>query len=116
MSSWSVKLALDGFAFSLPEGRLGFAPKINREDYRTFWSTGTGWGCYSQRLKEGEFRLEALYGSQTIRRLELADLPPGRVKVMGPAGDIPAKVKGKAVVFEKPVTLKADEELRIECA
>lgn len=59
MSSWSVKLALDGFTFSLPEGRLGFAPRIHAGDFRTFWSTGTGWGFYTQRPGEGKFRLEA---------------------------------------------------------
>jgi hypothetical protein len=60
MASWSVKLALDGFTFDLPQGRLGFSPKISPQDYRTFWSTGTGWGVYSQDLGEGTFRFDVL--------------------------------------------------------
>ena len=113
MASWSVKLALDGYSFSMVEGRLGFAPKLNADDYRTFWSTGTGWGGYSQRPAKGEFALEVLYGSQKVKRLDLANLPSGKAKVTGPDGEIPAAVEGKSVVLEHPVTLKAGDALRV---
>ena len=33
-----------------------------------------------------------------------------------PTDAILAKIEDRAVVFEKPVTLKTDEELRVECA
>lgn len=113
MSSWSVKLALDGFSFSLVEGRLGFAPKVNAEDYRTFWSTGTGWGRYSQQPAKGEFALEVLHGSQVLKRLDLADLDSETVKVIGPRGEITAVVKSRSVIFSEPVTLEGAEKLRI---
>jgi len=113
MSSWSVKLALDGFTFSLPEGRLGFAPRIHAGDFRTFWSTGTGWGLYTQRPGEGKFCLEALYGTQMLKRLDLADITGNRVTVMGPRGAVEARAEGKSVVFEKPITLAAGEVLEI---
>ena len=115
MSSWSVKLALDGYSFDLVEGRLGFAPKINKDDFRTFWSTGTGWGIYSQQPGKKTFGLEVLHGSQTLKRLAIADLPESQVKVTGPAGPIPAKIEDRAVVLEKPITLKAGESLKIKC-
>ena len=118
MSSWSVKLALDGFIFSLVRhgGRLGFAPKVYGDNYRTFWSTGTGWGLYEQRPGEGKFRLEVLHGRQTLKRLDLADLTGDRLTVTGPKGAIKARVEGKSVIFGEPITLAAGEALEISSA
>jgi len=113
MSSWSVKLALDGFTFSIPEGRLGFAPKVHREGFGTFWSTGTGWGRYTQQPDPGIFKLEVLYGTQTIRRLDLADFRGQAARVVGPEGEIPSRVEGNALILRNPVTLEAGEALLI---
>lgn len=114
MASWGVKLALDGFSFSLVEGRLGFAPRVNADDFRTFWSTGTGWGVYTQQPKQGEFELKALFGSQTLSRLDLGSLSSGKVTVTGPNGVVSASVSGKSVVLAEPVALKAGEKLTIK--
>lgn len=67
MSSWALLLALSGFKCDMVEKRIYFSPKINKDDFRTFWSTGTAWGIYSRVVKDGaseaEHRLEVLYGS-----------------------------------------------------
>ncbi|HEY3416805.1 MAG TPA: GH116 family glycosyl-hydrolase [Armatimonadota bacterium] len=110
MASWSVKLALDGFSYNLTENRLGFAPKINAGDYRTFWSTGAAWGRYSANAK-GQ-KLEVLYGAQTLQRLDLPGLP-ATVSVQGPAGPIAARVEHGTLVFAEPITLQAGESLAI---
>jgi len=49
MSSWAVLLALSGFTYSGPDQRMGFDPKVSQENFRCFWSAGTGWGSYSQK-------------------------------------------------------------------
>ena len=49
MSSWAVLLALSGYAYSGPAMSLGFDPKLYPEDFRTFWTTGNGWGGYAQK-------------------------------------------------------------------
>ena len=55
MSSWAVLLALSGYAYSGPAMSLGFDPKIYPEDFRTFWTTGNGWGGYVQKvIPEGQ--------------------------------------------------------------
>jgi len=113
MASWSVKLALDGFSYSLPEGRLGFAPKHQAAQYRTFWSTGAGWGRYSQQTADGSYRLEVLYGTQTLRCLQLIGLTPGNVTVTGPAGSVAAHAEAGYVDFATPVTLVAGQALEI---
>lgn len=58
MSSWGLLLALTGYSFSGPERKIGFAPLVYPEDFRAFWSAGTGWGSYFQRVSE-EKRLNA---------------------------------------------------------
>ncbi len=54
MSSWGVLLALSGFSYSGPEMRIGFDPKIYQENFRCFWSTGSGWGRFSQKIDNGK--------------------------------------------------------------
>ncbi|MDI6827545.1 MAG: hypothetical protein QME62_03565, partial [Armatimonadota bacterium] len=116
MSSWSVKLALDGFTYSLVEGRLGFAPKLNPENYCTAWNTGTGWGIYSQDLDKGVITFEVLYGSQKLTRLEIADLPHADIIIQGPDGAVSAQVEGQSIIFDEPLTLKAGEKLVISAS
>ncbi|MHB9023940.1 MAG: GH116 family glycosyl-hydrolase [Armatimonadota bacterium] len=110
MSSWSVKLALDGFSYSLPENRLGFAPKINAGNYRTFWSTGAAWGRYTADAA-GQ-KIEVLYGTQTLQRLDLSNLP-APVSVQGPNGPVAARVENGTLLLTEPVTLQAGEALVI---
>ena len=113
MASWSVKLALDGFSYNLVEGKLGFAPKINADDYNTFWSTGTGWGIYTQ--KPCTFKLEVKYGEQKLNQLDLGSLCGDKVTVTGPNGTVSAKVEGKSVIFDAPVVLSAGQSIEISC-
>ncbi len=114
MASWSVKLALDGFSFNATEQRLGFAPKVNAEDFRTFWSTGTAWGTYEQRVGEGLFRLTVLGGEQVVRQLDLAGLPAGPVTVLLPGGPVSAASLGSSLALADAVDLLAGQSLTIQ--
>lgn len=113
MASWAVKLALDGYEYSLVEQRLGFAPKINTRNYKTFWSTDTGWGTYSQDLEMGVFALAVDYGAITLRALHIPNIPWANVVVEGPSGRIEACVKDAQLIFSSPVSLRAGETLTI---
>ena len=44
MSSWAVLLALSGFEYDGIEHQMGFTPRVQPDDFRTFWSCGSGWG------------------------------------------------------------------------
>lgn len=48
MSSWSLLLALQGFRFDGPRGRIGFNPVWHPEDHRSFFTTNSGYGIFSQ--------------------------------------------------------------------
>ena len=67
MSSWGLLLALSGFQCDMTEKRMSFAPRINGDDFRCFWSTGTAWGTYRQRRDPQtgkiEWGVDVLHGS-----------------------------------------------------
>jgi hypothetical protein len=78
MSSWGVLLALAGLSYSGPEMRMGFAPKMNADDFRTVWTAGSGWGTYSQKADPAKglvAGLEAAAGGIDLKEFDLT-LPP----------------------------------------
>lgn len=113
MSSWGVKLALDGFTYDMIKKSIGFAPKMNANDYRTFWSTGMAWGEYSQNIDEGEFSLSVIDGIQKLSTIKLADLPEGEISVMHNGKEVEFKRSGDEVEFEKPLSIKPKDSFVI---
>jgi uncharacterized protein (DUF608 family) len=73
MSSWALLLALSGFHYDAHRGQLSFAPVISPEDFRCFFSTGSGWGIYSQSLSTTmlEINLELQAGYLDIQQLTI---------------------------------------------
>jgi len=126
MSSWGLILALSGFSYSGPEATMGFAPKVYADDFRIFWSTGSGWGNYSQKSAGGKSQsaeVEIVQGGLSLREFRLA--LPDSVKAKSPAS-IKAEAAGKAVKasfvmdgrtvrvkFDAPVALKAGDKLTL---
>ncbi len=112
MSSWGVLLALGGYSYSAPRQAMGFDPRVDAEDFRTFWTTGSGWGTYRQIVEEPGLtvRLRFLSGEQPLRELTFR-LPPAlggkkvaRVKAVEPAAGIRTSFKqeGDAVLIRLP--------------
>ncbi len=67
LASWAVLEALSGFEYDGAAHTLAFNPAVNRENFSTFWSCGSGWGAFRQSAKEitlsldsGELMLESL--------------------------------------------------------
>lgn len=80
MSSWGVLLALSGFSYSGPEMRMGFDPKMNADDFRTVWTTGSGWGVFGQKAAPGKpvaLTLETGAGKLDLKELSIV-LPPAQ--------------------------------------
>jgi hypothetical protein len=105
LSSWSLVLALCGFSFSAPEARLGFAPRINARDFRCFFTAGSGWGVFRQRLESErafEVRLDLHYGELRLRRLELRNEAAW-------TGAAISSIKGPGLTPDA-VTVRADRE------
>ncbi len=71
MSSWGCLITASGYSYDGPAGRLGFAPRIGPDDFKSFFSAAEGWGSLVQKrrkavqtdaieVKWGRLRLEAL--------------------------------------------------------
>jgi hypothetical protein len=77
LSSWALLLALSGYRYSAPAGRLGFAPKVAADDFRCFFTAGTAWGTVeitargaTLSVQAGELRLAELALGDRLHRFE----------------------------------------------
>ena len=71
LSSWALMLALCGYAYHGPRGRLRFAPKVSQEDFRCLFTAGTAWG--SVRIRGTQATLTVRGGALRLRTLEIGD-------------------------------------------
>lgn len=69
MASFAFLPILSGFSFHLPKKYIGFSPVVNREDFKTMFSLGTGWGTFS--MKEGKAVIRMQEGSLTLEQIGL---------------------------------------------
>jgi hypothetical protein len=127
MSSWGVLLALGGAAYSGPEMRMGFDPKVAADDFRTVWTSGSGWGTYAQKITAGrtaELKLEAAAGEVSLREFDFsvpASLQAAKVKslraTLGSAVTKPAfRREGNIirVLWLSPMSVKPGDALALE--
>ena len=71
MSSWSLLIASQGLVLEGPKGILGFKPRWQPEDHRSFFTAPEGWGLFVQQRKPGEqtARIEVRNGRLKLREL-----------------------------------------------
>lgn len=118
MASWAAIPALAGFAFHAADKRLEIRPRVNAAKFRSFWSTGTAWGEFSQTTGDGRRRLvlSLLQGETTLRtvRLDWADAA-SKTSASAARKTLPHKVRAEsgALIFDlgSDVTLRAGEDL-----
>ena len=122
MSSWTLLLAAQGYAYDGPAGALSFNPRLNADDHSSFFSTAEGWGRFTQKRngRRQENRLAVACGRCELSRLALG-LPEGaanavaRVKTATHEYSPSVAVRdGMAVLtFTAPVVVSADETLDV---
>lgn len=73
MSAWSGILALSGFHYHGGRKAVTAIPRVKAASFSSFWSTGTGWGTFSQSVGDGRarFTLSVLHGNLACRSVEL---------------------------------------------
>jgi len=118
MASYSLLLALSGFHYSAPDKSISFDPVINQDDFACFFSVGSGWGMYSQKVAGcfSSASIEVRMGSLVLQEICLPfDADNISVNVSGRA--ISAKVDISCccacIAFDEPVEIKAGETLTI---
>jgi uncharacterized protein (DUF608 family) len=127
MSSWALLLALSGYSYSGVEMSMGFSPQVYPDDFRTFWTAGSGWGRYSQKTSDGrslQAVVSAAAGEVRLKTLSVYLSPSLRDKnVKSVSGSIagrpcPLQVDRQddhiRVRWEKPLIIKPGAELVVE--
>ena len=73
LASWSVLTALSGYHYSAPERHMAFAPRLNAQNFQSFFTTASGWGVYKQRVEKPALTasLSTHYGEVRLRTLRL---------------------------------------------
>jgi len=124
MSSWSLLLALSGYENSAPDKFISFAPKVNADDFRCFFSTGSCWGSFAQKWKDKglEAEVEVRYGTLELKSLKLwvkkIGEPRVRVSLGGKAIEATAEAVGSDLIVHltKAVKVAVGETLRLKLA
>ncbi len=96
MASFGVYLAACGYEYHGPKGILGFAPKLNPENFTAAFTAAEGWGAFSQKrdsTKQTE-RIQVKYGKLRISTLRF-EMPQ-----TGKLGKVTAKVDDKMISID----------------
>ena len=125
MSSWGCLLALGGFEYDGPAGRLAVAPRIAPDDFRCAFTAAAGWGTLAQKRADGSQTntVSVRWGKLRLTEIEIAP-PAGTAPV-----SLRAAVGGKAVEaavtieagrarlrFARPVVLETGDRLTVTAA
>jgi len=66
MAAWGILVAMSGYKFDLPNGKIGFDPVVGNEAFKCFYSNGKSWGIYEQEVQaDGTLarKITPLYGN-----------------------------------------------------
>jgi len=76
-SSWSLLVAAQGLVLDGPAGVLGFKPKWQPDDHRSFFTVPEGWGLFVQTRAAGKQtdRIELRHGRAVVRELVFETSP-----------------------------------------
>jgi hypothetical protein len=115
MAAWAGVLALSGFLYDGRTGAVEALPRVNVPNFRSFWSTGTGWGAFS--TSGASVRVQVLKGKLSCRSVSFRGTGNrGAVTLGGQAvGHQVAVSNGIArIEFTERLTIAEGVELRLD--
>ncbi len=122
LSSYSAFMAICGYRYDGPAGKLGFGPKMQQENFRAAFTTAEGWGSFSQTVADGvqAASVEIVYGRLTLNECALdnvagVDVNVAEVKLDGQLieSTLEKTTKSSTVKFTKPITITSGGELQV---
>ncbi|HLK56071.1 MAG TPA: GH116 family glycosyl-hydrolase [Chthonomonadaceae bacterium] len=116
MSSWSLLLALSGYQYDADRQHLAFAPKVNADDFRCFFSAGNAWGVFTQEQTGGGYNatFRILWGELTLEAISLPSIPKTGLFVDAAQEPLAVQVSGEqGIHFDAPLTLSAGQTLEV---
>jgi uncharacterized protein (DUF608 family) len=123
LSVWSALLALQGFVYDGPAGRIGFLPRWKPEEHASFFTVAEGYGLFTQQLnqnkltasidlKEGQLPLnEVDLSLGNAKKPESIHVKLGDQSVDATFGMTDGRLR---ISFKKTITLKPGQTLDIE--
>ncbi|MCP5537947.1 MAG: glucosylceramidase [Akkermansiaceae bacterium] len=123
LSVWSALLALQGFSYDGPAGRIGFRPVLTPEAHASFFTVAEGYGLFSQKRSASQLNasIKIAEGKVALKQVVLSagdgkQAKSAQVKLAGQA--VMAKLDTNGgdlrLKFQSPVVIKADEALDIQ--
>jgi uncharacterized protein (DUF608 family) len=114
MASWGVFTALSGFEYHGPKGIIGFAPRVNHDQFVTAFTAAEGYGLYQQDRTSRSINVAS--GSLRLTQIKVpASQKSAKVTVGGKTLD--ASFKSEAgrlsIMLKEPAVLKKGQTLRI---
>jgi non-lysosomal glucosylceramidase len=122
LAAWGCLLAVSGYSYDGPAGKIGFAPKLTPHDFKAFFSAADGWGNYRQTREANTQRshLDLRWGRLELRSIILElpkdNLDPGlQVSLAGDNVAAICHIRGSSAAVEMvtPVVLRAPVSLGI---
>ena len=113
-ASYAMLLAVSGFKYDGPAGIIGFAPKLNPEQFKCPFTAAAGWGSFEQTMTgtAWQAKLTLHHGSLRVVSLSLPWLAAG-MKVRHNDRDISATLKPGTLALAEPLTLQTGDSLTI---
>ncbi|MBN1274605.1 MAG: hypothetical protein JXB26_20275 [Candidatus Aminicenantes bacterium] len=117
MASWALLLALSGFHYDGVNNTMSFSPKINRENFMTFWSTGSAWGRCT--LNNSGATLDVKYGSLKLKEISFSSSCPWEslksclVDSQSIKCEYESDAKKHSVLFSQPVEMKKGQHMKL---
>jgi uncharacterized protein (DUF608 family) len=109
LAAWSILPALSGYEYDGNVHHLGFSPRINREDFSTFWSCASAWGRFEINSTEAEVLVS--YGKIVLNSMDFDRT--GIRSVMSGEKEMDFELIGNKILFRNPVVLDAGSTLKI---
>ena len=78
MASWGLLLAVSGYEYDGPAGKIGFAPNVTPTDFRCLFTAARAWGSLAQQRTESSQtnRIEVRWGKLKTKTL-VFEVPQG---------------------------------------
>lgn len=82
MASYGILLAVCGYDYHGPKGRISFDPKMNPEAFKAPFTTAKGWGTFSQNFNNSkqDCLLDIKHGDLQLSEIELTWLGNSKVQ------------------------------------
>lgn len=115
MASYGVFLAACGFEYHGPKRRIGFAPRLTPDNFKSAFASAEGWGSLSQsrNSKTQTNRIEVKWGKLWLKTL-VFELPPG-VTLKATTVSVGAKqIPAKAAQAGQRVELTLADEVTLQ--